>query len=281
MRHAERLDRYLEAKGEDWISTAPRPQDSPLSPAGRDQARRVAQQLKDSGFRIRFILCSPMVRCVETADLVAGELGLGAGSLRVEPGLVEESKAMRGKAAPEPPPVWPLHLPVSQLLDVSPRIDESFVPLLPVHHVKNEAYPNQVQEVLDDCDETNADTVTSIRCRNFVSALMQADGMAEEECVLCVGHGASVKYCAEALQEGLPADRVLAGERGVSCFAAFCPLEVTAGGSGQDSRLPRGPWHAPKGVWGTGSEVSDVDASVSGGRSSGGSVVHDRGDDQG
>lgn len=64
----------------------------------------MAQQLKASGHVIRQILCSPLVRCVETADVVASELGLASDTLCVcvEPGLVEESKSMRGKAPPEP-----------------------------------------------------------------------------------------------------------------------------------------------------------------------------------
>jgi phosphohistidine phosphatase SixA len=38
--------------------------------AGRQQVIRVAQQLKNSGISISKILCSPLVRCVQTADLV-------------------------------------------------------------------------------------------------------------------------------------------------------------------------------------------------------------------
>ena len=77
MRHAEREDRATEVAGKNWISTAPRPQDPTLSSYGFEQARNVGKQLKNS--RITKILCSPMIRCVQTANEVASELGLGAG----------------------------------------------------------------------------------------------------------------------------------------------------------------------------------------------------------
>ena len=91
-------------QGEDWISTAPRPQDPPLSETGREQAQRVAKLLRAEGHTIHQILCSPLVRCVQTADIIAKELGLDSevGGLCVEPGLMEQTRSMRGKEPPEP-----------------------------------------------------------------------------------------------------------------------------------------------------------------------------------
>lgn len=224
---------------------------------GQEQARNVAHELIKAGSCIRYIMCSPLVRCVQTADIVAAELGLREGTLLVEPGLIEECKSMRGKMSPEPRPVWPLTQPLSELRKVSVRIDESYTPLLPVCHVKNEAYYNHVQEILPDDSDADLDSVTRIRCRKFMELLLADTGvMAGEECVLCVGHGASVKYCAEALQEGLDPDLLIAGERSVSCFAAFRPIEISA---------RTGPWFVPEGVWGTGGMVFSVDGADSGG----------------
>lgn len=56
--------------------------DSPLSEAGREQARRAAGWLADKG--IRRVFSSPLARAAETARIVAGELGLPGPELRPE-----------------------------------------------------------------------------------------------------------------------------------------------------------------------------------------------------
>jgi broad specificity phosphatase PhoE len=58
----------------DWVSTAKRPQDTPLSAGGIEQAREVGKQLKDS--RTTKILCSPMIRTLMTALEIASVIGL-------------------------------------------------------------------------------------------------------------------------------------------------------------------------------------------------------------
>lgn len=50
----------------------------PLTERGRAQARRVADAVRALGWRIDVVLTSPVARCVETAALVTGELGLPA-----------------------------------------------------------------------------------------------------------------------------------------------------------------------------------------------------------
>ena len=47
------------------------------------------------------------------------------------------------------------------------------------------------------------------------------DGRFAGETVLCVGHGASLKYCTKFLEKGLPMEQWIQGSQDVSCFAGF------------------------------------------------------------
>ena len=228
---------------------------------GKEQARLVAMYLKECNYPIRKILCSPLIRCVQTADIVAQVLGLGADSVCVEPGLVEQAKSMRGKAAPDPLPTWePLILSPVQLLDYSYRIDHNYIQAVQVCHAKNVECSNHVQELLPEMgnDDIDQDEVTRLRCRSFIRSIL-GEGDGQEECVICVGHGATVKYCAQALQEGLPAENLLiSGERRVGCFAVFRPFaeevwldsDMNINKSTEDIQ----PWFAPAGIW-----VNDIE----------------------
>lgn len=69
----------------------------PLTDLGREQAAKAATALTNHG--ITTVLSSPAVRARETADIIAGELGL---DVRVEPllverGLDEEIQAVLGR----------------------------------------------------------------------------------------------------------------------------------------------------------------------------------------
>ena len=66
-------------------------------------------------------------------------------------------------------------LPLPELLLVSPWIDETYTPLLQVHHELNEAVYNNVPEV----HETLAvpEEVTADRCKRGAKALMGWDGL--------------------------------------------------------------------------------------------------------
>ena len=64
-----------------------------------------------------------------------------------------------------------------------------------------------------------------------------------EDVVLCVGHGATVKSMAMVLEAGLAEDEKIQGERTVSCFAEFRPV---------DPSNPSGPWRSVKAEWQTG-----------------------------
>ncbi|HEY5979890.1 MAG TPA: histidine phosphatase family protein [Microlunatus sp.] len=60
--------------------------DPALSPAGRDQAARAAASSLLRSAAFADVLCSPMTRCRQTAEIVADQLGL---EVRVEPDLSE------------------------------------------------------------------------------------------------------------------------------------------------------------------------------------------------
>jgi phosphohistidine phosphatase len=72
----------------------------PLSPAGREQARRLGDALRSDGFVANAVLCSPLLRARETAR----ELGLGEPEVddRLAPGAtandIREAVAGHGDA---------------------------------------------------------------------------------------------------------------------------------------------------------------------------------------
>lgn len=264
MRHAEREDRAQELKGIDWISTAPRPQDPVLSEGGLDcfglcvltcleikssfllfgtlgiqQAKNAGEQMKNWG--ITKILSSPMIRTVQTSDIVAEQIGLGENSICVEMGLVEEAKSFRGKTADEPRPNWnPLILPPSELAAYSRRLNLDYKTILDVQHVRDESALNTVREVHDTLKDR--DEVTRNRCRTALSRFLAEESLADDV-VLCVGHGATVKSFALVLEAGLPEEHKCQGERTVSCFAEFRPV---------DPANPSGPWRSVLPEWSTG-----------------------------
>jgi len=85
--------------------------DRPLSPLGRDQARRAGNLMHSSGFRFDYLFTSPLMRAVQTAELVATALSYG-GPVEALPllgrhdawrteldGLLDEVADGNGKAA--------------------------------------------------------------------------------------------------------------------------------------------------------------------------------------
>jgi len=244
MRHAEREDRAMELQGKDWISTAPRPQDPILSEKGRRQAAQVGKLLKDVG--ITKILSSPMIRTVITSDIIAEELGLGLNSVNVEMGLVEEAKSFRGKTAAEPRPNWnPLILPPSELAQFSTHLNLDYKTINEVHHIRDEEALNTVRELHDTL--SNRDEITRDRCRVVLKNLIECEDL-KNDSILCVGHGATVGAMMKAFQAELPEDLWIKGERAVSCFAEFRPV---------DENNPLGPWKSVTGSWGSGNLPGD------------------------
>ncbi len=195
--------------------------------------------MKEAG--ITKILSSPMIRTVITSDLIADQLNLGANSVCVEKGLVEEAKSFRGKTAGEPRPNWsPLVLPVDELKAHSNRIDDSYISLHEVRHEKDDSKPNTVAEVHEHL--TDRDEITRERCRTVLHKILAAEHL-QDDVVLCVGHGATVLAFTKALQAELPAEHHITGERNVSCFSEFRPV---------DPANPLGAWRSVTGVWQSG-----------------------------
>ncbi len=187
-----------------------------------------------------------MIRTVITSDIIAEHLGLGSNSVCVETGLVEEAKSFRGKTAGEPRPNWsPLVLPVSELKAYSDRIDESYEPLHRVSHEKDDSKPNTVSELHPHL--TDRDEITRDRCRTVLQQVLSAEHL-KDEVVLCVGHGATVLAMTKALQSELPEEHHIKGERNVSCFSEFRPV---------DPANPLGPWKSVSGVWSSGEKGAE------------------------
>ena len=71
-RHGEREDYIQRDAGRNWIPTADRPWDPPLSAAGhrqvRELGRRVARSLAEHGLPpVSVVYASPLLRCCQTA----------------------------------------------------------------------------------------------------------------------------------------------------------------------------------------------------------------------
>lgn len=243
MRHCERLDRAMEKREEDWISTAPRPQDPPLSEHGLYQAMVVGEQMK--GLGIEKILVSPLIRTVQTAHVIADVLGLGSSSLHVEPGVIEEARSFRGKKIPEPPPTWdPLVLPLTDLVQYSDKINMDYCPLVSVTHVYDDEVLNKVREVAE--DGTPTANIIVERSRKFLKELMKTDF----KILLIICHGATTKHCEAILQEGLSDELKIVGDRAVSSWAEFVPV---------DENDLDGPWFCPGGIWNQGASDPNSD----------------------
>ena len=221
-RHAERLDRALEAEGKTWIQLAVRPHDPPLSPHGREQARRLGRHLRDKG--ISRILCSPLIRTTQTADLIAAEIGLGEDSIWPEDGLCEDAVSMRYPSAP-------VLLAAADLRAISDRVNMEYVPLRPVRHRadpgcrirdiarKPKKYvPGEDREIhnvrelhdtIPPVDTEQPDQqkvlrelnrITADRCAVTVTAIL-ADKRHVGETLLLVGHGASCRWAISHLTQ--------------------------------------------------------------------------------
>jgi broad specificity phosphatase PhoE len=187
------------------------------------------------------ILCSPLIRTVMTADLVAEQLGLGPNSICIEMSMVEEAKSFRGKTAAEPRPNFnPLLFPPSELARYSNRINMNHVTIMDVKHERDLSMPNTLREVHETL--TDRDEITKDRCRVALRKILEEETL-RNEVVLFVGHGATVKCYALAMEAGLPDDQKIQGERTVSCFGHFGPV---------DPSNPLGQWRAITPMWGTG-----------------------------
>jgi broad specificity phosphatase PhoE len=152
-RHGSRLD-FVDPE---WHKSAERPHDPPLSPDGLVQAAELGARLKDQD--ISLVFSSPFLRCVMTADIVAGEIGTG---VKIESGFSEWLNA--GWFA-EPPAL----LPREELESRFPRVDNS--------------YSSRVEPFYPE----TGDTVLERTGSAIVAVVREHDGRA-----LVVGHGATV-----------------------------------------------------------------------------------------
>jgi hypothetical protein len=180
-----------------------------------------------------------MVRTVQTAHTVATQLGLGENSICVEMGLVEEAKSFRGKTASEPRPNWnPLVLPLEELLKYSNLIDANYQSLKQVSHVKDDSVPNTVRESHEHL--LDRDEVTKDRCRQTLEAILTCGRFVNDDILLLVGHGATVGAMLKCFEKELMPDDKIKGEKSVSCYSEFHPVE--------ENNL-MGPWKSVSGVW--------------------------------
>eukprot|EP01062_Namystynia_karyoxenos_P046309 TRINITY_DN34651_c0_g1_i1.p1 TRINITY_DN34651_c0_g1~~TRINITY_DN34651_c0_g1_i1.p1 ORF type:complete len:450 (+),score=101.23 TRINITY_DN34651_c0_g1_i1:71-1420(+) len=105
VRHGHRLDYCERDTGRNWIPTAQRPWDPPLTAVGYMQAEAAGRRIaaEHAAWRLRRpvrVFCSPFFRCVLSACGLAR--ACGAESIRIEPGMAErmDEKWHRSWAVP-------------------------------------------------------------------------------------------------------------------------------------------------------------------------------------
>ena len=162
LRHGMRQD-FEQA---DWFQVAERPHDPPLSANGRQQAKETGEFLRNKG--IERIYCSPFLRTVDTAGIIASVLDV---PVYVEYGLCEVLKEGWFPGQPE-------YLSMAAMHQLYPHVDPHYLPLIEPQYPENEE--------AGELDE---------RCRNVTAALL-ADTW---HTTLLVGHGASVGGVAKQL----------------------------------------------------------------------------------
>ena len=180
-----------------------------LSDYGRLQIGEVTETLREleeqQGIKINKIISSPLIRCVQTSDIVAEALGID--SISLEYGIMEEAKSFRGHPPNEPAPVWtPLVLSRGELGAFSNRLnDETYQSLTIKHEEDYSCTKNGVREVhMEDSSNTDPVQVTSTRCRRVMLNLEKLfdDTDNDVDCVLVVSHYAIVKGIAAYLHKG-------------------------------------------------------------------------------
>lgn len=164
-RHGNRLDFV----NPEWLNTAKRRYDPPLSEDGVIQAQQLAQRLKSEN--IAHIFASPFLRTVQTAYEVAKVLDL---PIKLEAGLGEWLN-----------PKWmtrmPQRLPQEVLAEQYPQIDLNYQSRL------NPQYPESLDQ---------------LKARN--TEIGQILSQAYSEDILIVGHGATVMWMTAGLVAGEP-----------------------------------------------------------------------------
>mmetsp|Transcript_5177 Transcript_5177/g.11243 ORF Transcript_5177/g.11243 Transcript_5177/m.11243 type:complete len:228 (+) Transcript_5177:91-774(+) len=117
-RHGARID----SDDHRWLSrcTHNRADDPHLSPGGQTGAQELAEKMRqlqaEDGWKSLYIVSSPYIRCVETADAVAQALNT---SIKVEPGIAEVNTSRN-----------PGFLDIAELKQQFPSIDETYTPVM-------------------------------------------------------------------------------------------------------------------------------------------------------
>uniref|UniRef100_A0A915AIU4 Uncharacterized protein n=1 Tax=Parascaris univalens TaxID=6257 RepID=A0A915AIU4_PARUN len=137
VRHGQRIDNIDNT----WAMRAPRGawDDPPLTPRGQQQARECGQRLARE--RIDAILCSPFVRCVQTATSISSAHPSHP-SIYIEPGICESLNVCQ-----EPPG----YLTATRLREDFPAIDLLYKPVVsnPQPEKDEISCKQRVTEVID------------------------------------------------------------------------------------------------------------------------------------
>lgn len=159
-RHGSRIDTEIP----DWDSKAQNPYDPWLSPRGIQQAHDLGRRLRSES--IGCIYSSPFLRTIETANILARELGV---RIRIEHGLCEWLNGEWFRFRPQV-------MSAQQAKERFPVIDTSY------HSCTAPGFP----ETWEQC---------SHRCAKTAWALAEQHPTS----ILLVGHGASVVAAAQGL----------------------------------------------------------------------------------
>ena len=207
-----------------------------LSDYGRLQIEEVAETLKGlevaHGIKVDKIISSPLIRCVQTSDIVAEALGIN--SISLEYGVMEEAKSFRGHPPNEPAPVWtPLVLSRNELRVYSERLHSDRYESMTIKHEEDyECTKNGVREVhLDDSTIRDPVQITSNRCRHVIDHLERTFQEDDVHCILVVSHYAIVKGIATHLRKG-----GLEGHMKVASFGCFSRFVQSSDTTGEAER---------------------------------------------
>ena len=219
IRHAQRLDE-INTK---WCDLAERPQDSPLTDMGVEQARHVSRWLSAQAWcqDIHCVLVSPFIRTVQTAHYATDTDELRHTRICVEHGLAEGAAWMAQNGQCRTP--W--FLRAADLCAVSNRIDLDYQSVKHPQFEMGETYPGrpvEQEEWYDRCAQTiwrlarqpqhegkTLVLVTHAGCVNFLvhalsGRLMPMVGHTAVTSLVCDEfHGKYAVECAEGTDEEL------------------------------------------------------------------------------
>lgn len=179
MRHGERMDNY----DPEWIRSAPRPWDPPLTDAGKKEARETGERLRTQGWNITRVICSPFLRCIQTAaEVVTALCAVQDHPLAIDPSKVKVSIEyglceVMNYIAIRTPPSSP---DVSWILDHSEL--EAILPAGTVDHSVERIWPE-----LPHWPEK-----TEKAHERYTKAIQALADKYPQENVLCVTHGEGV-----------------------------------------------------------------------------------------